>query len=73
MAMPQRERRSNCLSRLRACATACQARCLSMPSCMVTRPNASATKGPAGALVLRKVGGRGATALPAREVPADGR
>ena len=27
-----------------------------MPSCMVTRPNASAKKGPAGALVLRKVG-----------------
>ena len=29
-------------------------------------PNASAKKGPAGALVLRKVGGRGAPALPAR-------
>ena len=28
--------------------------------------NASAKKGPAGALFLRKVGGRGATALPAR-------
>ena len=38
----------------------------SEPSCMVTRPNASAKKGSAGALVLRKVGGRGATALPAR-------
>ena len=30
------------------------------------KPNASAKKGPAGALVLRKVGGRGAPALPAR-------
>ena len=69
MAMPQRDdppsqrlRRTGTieaiksdLSRLRACATACPARCLSMPSCMVTMPNASATKGPAGALVLRKV------------------
>ena len=43
-----------------------QARCLSMLSCMVTRPNASAKKEPAEALVLRKVGGRGAPALPAR-------
>ena len=57
-------------SLLRSVASA--AHLLSMPSCIVTKPNASAKKGPAGALVLRKVGGRGATALPARKVPADG-